>query len=144
MNTTQIRYFLTAARALNFTEAARQLYISQPALSKQISAMESELNMMLFIRDKKKVRLTPAAMVLLKELPEFEQHYDDIILKAKIANEGNAGDLTIGILEGQMLGEDFSEYTRDLSQGKVHNSDSTVSGDIFDILKREFLNSIGE
>lgn len=35
MNTTQIRYFLLAAKCLNFTEAAQKLYISQLALSKQ-------------------------------------------------------------------------------------------------------------
>ena len=54
MNSLQIKYFLTAARTLNFTEAAAQLYISQPALSQQISALEKELNMQLFIRSKKK------------------------------------------------------------------------------------------
>lgn len=108
MNTTQIKYFLAAARTLNFTEAASQLYISQPALSKQITAIENELNMMLFVRSKKKVRLTPAGAVLLRELPALENHYDDIIRKARIANEGNAGELSIGILEGQMVGDAFT------------------------------------
>lgn len=109
MNTTQIKYFLAAARTLNFTEAANQLYISQPALSKQITAIENELNMMLFVRSKKKVRLTPAGAVLLKELPFLEEHYDDIIRKAKVANEGNEGELAIGILEGQMVGDAFTK-----------------------------------
>ncbi len=108
MNTTQIKYFLAAARTLNFTEAARQLYISQPALSKQITAIENELNMMLFVRSQKKVRLTPAGAVLLKELPQFEEHYDLIIRKAKIANEGVSGELSIGLLEGQMVGDTFT------------------------------------
>lgn len=108
MNTTQIKYFLAAAKTLNFTEAAKQLYISQPALSKQITAIEKELNMMLFIRSKKKVRLTPAAAVLLRELPGLQDHYDDIIRKARIANEGNAGELSIGLLEGQMVGSEFA------------------------------------
>lgn len=109
MNTTQIKYFLAAARTLNFTEAASRLYISQPALSKQITAIENELNMMLFIRGKKKMRLTPAGAVLLRELPDLESRYDEIIRKAKIANEGNAGELAIGILEGQMVGDRFTE-----------------------------------
>lgn len=109
MNTTQIKYFLAAARTLNFTEAAAQLYISQPALSKQITAIENELNMMLFVRSKKKILLTPAGTVLLRELPDLENHYDDIIRKARIANEGNAGELSIGILEGQMVGHTFTK-----------------------------------
>lgn len=106
MNTLQIKYFLTAARCLNFTEAAKQLYISQPALSQQISALENELNMQLFIRSKKKLYLTPAAVVLLHELPKYEKHYADIIDKARFANEGNIGILKIGFLEGQNIAPD--------------------------------------
>ena len=41
MTLSQIQYFLTAARCLNFTVAARELYITQPALGRQISAMEA-------------------------------------------------------------------------------------------------------
>lgn len=109
MNTTQIRYFLAAARTLNFTEAAKQLYISQPALSKQITAIEHELNMMLFVRNQKKVRLTPAGAVLLKELPKVESQYEKAIQKAKVANEGVSGELSIGLLEGQMVGDTFTK-----------------------------------
>lgn len=103
MNSLQIKYFLTAARCLNFTEAAAQLYISQPALSQQISALEKELNMQLFIRSKKKVYLTPAAVVLLDELPDYERMYEDILTRARMANEGNSGIIRFGILQGQCM-----------------------------------------
>ena len=43
MTTDQMKYFLTVARCLSFTEAAEQLFLSQPALSRQISALEREL-----------------------------------------------------------------------------------------------------
>ncbi len=109
MNTTQIRYFLVAAKCLNFTEAAQKLYISQPALSKQLHAIEKELNMILFLRSGKKVSLTPAGVVLYKELQGFEDGYHKVIQKARAANEGNVGELHIGILQGQMVGERFSE-----------------------------------
>ena len=136
MNTTQIKYFLAAAKTLNFTEAANQLYISQPALSKQIIAIEAELNMQLFIRSKKKVRLTPAGAVLLRELPALEDHYEDIVRKAKIAHEGNAGELTIGILEGQMLGSDmvhlFGEFEK-----KYPNISVRLIRDSFSGLRRQ-------
>lgn len=107
MNHTQIKYFLTAARCLNFTEAAQQLFITQPALSQQITAIESELNMQLFIRHKNKLRLTPAALVLLDELPAYEKHYQEIINKAQIANQGSGGLLKIGVLQGQMMTPNF-------------------------------------
>lgn len=107
MNRTQIKYFLTAARCLNFTEAAQQLFITQPALSQQITAIEAELNMQLFIRHKNKLRLTPAALVLLEELPKYEKFYQEIINKAQIANNGSDGILKIGVLQGQMMTPNF-------------------------------------
>lgn len=105
MNQLQIKYFLTAARCLNFTEAAKELYISQPALSQQMSALEKELNMQLFIRKKGKLFLTPAAVVLLHDLPKYEDHYADIMKRATAANEGKTGALVIGNMEGQSMPE---------------------------------------
>lgn len=116
MTLTQIKYFLTTARTLNFTEAAKQLYISQPALSQQITAIERELNMQLFVRANKKVYLTPAAVVLLQELPNYTQHYDDIIAKAQLAQEGNSGYLRIGFLEGQCIAENVLKQYMDFRE----------------------------
>lgn len=107
MNPTQIKYFLEAARCLNFTEAAKQLYITQPALSQQITAIETELNMQLFIRQRNKLRLTPAALVLQEELPAYEKQYQQILEKARIANSGNKGMVKIGILQGQVMTKNF-------------------------------------
>ena len=107
MNDLQIKYFLTAAQKLNFTEAAKELFISQPALSQQITAIEKELNMQLFIRDKNKLRLTPAATVLMQEFPECNQRYRMALERARIVNEGHSGLLRLGILEGQILPPNF-------------------------------------
>lgn len=52
MTLSQIQYFLTAARCLNFTVAAREMYITQPALGRQISAMEEELGSSSFFETK--------------------------------------------------------------------------------------------
>ena len=107
MNTSQINYFLTASEYLNFTEAAKKLYISQPALSKQLQSIENELELKLFSRDGKKVHLTPAGVVLYEELKGFNKEYNAIIDNAKKANEGSVGILRIGILEGQLVGDTF-------------------------------------
>lgn len=103
----QIKYFLKAAQKLNFTEAAKELFISQPALSQQITAIEKELNMQLFIRDKNKLRLTPAATVLMQEFPECNQRFQLALERARIVNEGHSGLLRLGILEGQILPPNF-------------------------------------
>ena len=43
MTLNQMKYFIAAARCLSFTEAARSLFMTQPALSRQIQSMEEEL-----------------------------------------------------------------------------------------------------
>lgn len=107
MNDLQIKYFLKAAQRLNFSEAAKELFITQPALSQQITAIEKELNMQLFIRDKNRLRLTPAATVLMQELPEHTRKFQEIVAKARIVNDGHNAFLKLGVLEGQTLSPNF-------------------------------------
>lgn len=61
----QIECFLEAARTLNFTEAASHLYISQQGLSRQIASLEKELELRLFDRTTRDVRLTRSGEMLL-------------------------------------------------------------------------------
>ncbi|GAA2074599.1 LysR family transcriptional regulator [Streptomyces albiaxialis] len=60
-----LRYFVAVAEESHFTRAAERLYVSQPALSKQIRMLERQLGAELFVRDRQGVRLTPAGSALL-------------------------------------------------------------------------------
>ncbi|MBO1334933.1 LysR substrate-binding domain-containing protein [Streptomyces sp. VRA16 Mangrove soil] len=60
-----LRYFAAVADELNFTRAAGRLYVSQPALSKQIRMLERQLGADLFVRDRRTVRLTAVGEALL-------------------------------------------------------------------------------
>lgn len=95
----QIGYFNAVVKHLNFTEAAKSLYVSQPSLSKQIAMLESEMCVQLFYRTKRDVRLTTAGLVLYRELGGISDVIQKAIDKTKKAGFAQSGSITIGVLE---------------------------------------------
>ena len=120
MTPTQMEYFLTAAQCLNFTEAAKKLFVTQPALSRQIAAVEEKLGFQLFERGGKNLKLTPAGEVLLEEIPVHIKQYNRIIEKARAKNHGFSGTLHIGMLEGNILADPFSRAFHDFAEIYPH------------------------
>ena len=104
MNMTQIKYFLTVAKYLNFTNA---LYISQPALSRQIQIIEEEIGCILFTRNSRNVQMTPSARLLVTELENIYNEYNIAIAKAQSAYQGLTGEINIGILDGTRVSDLF-------------------------------------
>lgn len=78
MNIDNLKCFIQVAENLSFARAAEILYISQPAVTKQISALEQELGVTLFVRTTRHVELTPAGM-------SFYKDAKDIVLRSQIA-----------------------------------------------------------
>lgn len=100
MNINKLEYFVAVAETLNFTQAAKRCFISQTAMSLQIKALEEEVGIPLFIRDKHHVTLTSAGRVYLTEAREILKRMDEAAKMAKNASEGNYGSLMIGFIRG--------------------------------------------
>lgn len=73
-----IKCFLSAAKYLNFSLAAKEMFISQPAMSVKINAVEKDLGVKLFNRNSHMVELTPAGMLAYKELPSVLNRYERV------------------------------------------------------------------
>lgn len=97
MELRQLRYFAKLAETLNFSEASRELFITQSTLSQQIKQLEQELDAQLFHRDSHSVTLTEAGAAL---LPCAVKTIRDSQLCAERVNDLRdllAGTLNIGV-----------------------------------------------
>lgn len=65
MDIRQLQYFMEVAKYSNFSKAANELHVTQPTLSQQISKMEKELKINLFVRSTRNVELTEAGKILM-------------------------------------------------------------------------------
>ena len=90
------KVFYHVAATLSFSEASKQLFISQSAVSQSIKVLEKKLNQTLFVRSTKKVQLTPEGDILLKHIEpaiNLIQKGENQLLEA---NTLNGGQLRIG------------------------------------------------
>ena len=111
----QIECFLEVARTLNFTEAAGHLYISQQGLSRQISSLERELEMRLFERTTREVRLTRSGEILMWKWQNIPSLIRESVDMAREDNKREKDRIHIAVLKmnGVMdvLGRMLAEYT---------------------------------
>jgi DNA-binding transcriptional LysR family regulator len=78
----QLRYFVTVADELNFGRAAERLHIAGPSLSQQIKALERDLKVRLFDRDRRSVTLTPSGAALLPHVRALVDQADELRRRA--------------------------------------------------------------
>ena len=97
MDMRPLRYFISVAEHLNFTEASKQLFVAQPAVSQQIAYLEKKLGVKLFNRTKHSVQLTHAGSVFLKDAREIIKKLDESIENVHQAEEGLIGTINIGL-----------------------------------------------
>lgn len=92
-----LRYFVTVAEELHFTRAAERLYISQPALSKQIRALERQLGVELFRRERQGATLTPTGAALLPHARRVLAAWADGAAAVEEARAAQRSTLVVGM-----------------------------------------------
>lgn len=96
MDLQQVKYFLALADELHFWRTSEKMFITQSALSRHIQAMENELNVKLFDRDNRNVKLTKAGDFLREEYGRLLTEFESVGRHARQIDAGEAGTLSIG------------------------------------------------
>src|SRR5216117_2814121 len=96
MELRHLRYFLAVGEALNFTKAAAQLRVAQPALSRQVQDLEDEIGVDLMKRSPRGVTLTAEGKLFLDEVRELLKRADESVEKVRALARGEYGELHVG------------------------------------------------
>ena len=112
-----LRYFVATSEALSFTRAARQLNVSQPALSHSIAQLEERLGNKLFERSIKGIRLTPAGKVFEKTAYRVIREINAATQRVAESNGLIAGEIRLGFVNSvnvcwlpKMIGRFLRKY----------------------------------
>jgi LysR family transcriptional regulator, cyn operon transcriptional activator len=123
MNLRHVRAFVTIADSGGFARAARRLNLSQPALSRQIGTLESDLGVSLFDRIGRRVQLTAEGEELLRRSRHLLAEADSLGERARMLKGGETGILRVGatpqVIEN-MLAEFLVGYRRRHPGVEVH------------------------
>jgi DNA-binding transcriptional LysR family regulator len=97
LDLTKLRYLTVLARRSNYARAAEELGISQPALTRTIQTLESQLGFRLFDRDRSRVSLTPQGQDFVDRAAVLVANAEDLERHAVLATTGKRGRVRFGI-----------------------------------------------
>jgi DNA-binding transcriptional LysR family regulator len=104
MELRHLQYFVAVAEELHFSRAARRLHVAQPPLTRQIQALEGELGVRLFERNKRRVELTAAGRVFLDGARRVLEQAEQTVTAALRAGRGATGRLTVAFVGSATYG----------------------------------------
>lgn len=96
MDIYQLKTFVTIAKEGSVTRASELLFISQPAVSAHIKAIEDEIGFQIFERTTRGMKLTPSGMKLLEKAENVLKAYQGLIAEAKDIKQGKSHKLRLG------------------------------------------------
>ncbi len=129
MELRQLKYFLKLAETLNFSAAARDLFITQSTLSQQIQQLEHEFGQPLFLRNSHEVTLTEAGQTLLPLAKETLHAADNCQTRLEELKNLMAGELNIGVTFSftSIMAETLTAFLRLYPNVKVNVSQSYMA-----------------
>src|ERR1700749_1356284 len=98
VDTRLLRYFAPVAAEGNLTRAAERLFVSQPALTKQIRQLENQLGERLFTRSRAGMALTPAGQTLAGRVPAVLASWDQALRETRATASRAAQVLRVGFM----------------------------------------------
>jgi DNA-binding transcriptional LysR family regulator len=135
MELRHLRYFLAVGEASNFTKAAAQLRVAQPALSRQVRDLEEEIGVELLRRSPRGVRLTAEGRLFLQEVRELLNRTGESVEKVRALVRGEYSELRVGYaptLEVEILPPGLAAFRKSVPTTKVLlyelSSDKCISG----------------
>lgn len=128
MDLRHLRYFQAVAEELSYSRAAERLRIAQPALSRAVQEIEAELGGPVLDRNRRKVSLTPAGQVLLRETAIVFERWEEAMRRVRRTAAGEEGELRLGYIgppTQPFLGRLLAEYRKRYPRVAVHLEERT-------------------
>ena len=130
-----LQYFVTVAEELNITRAAEKLHMSQPPLSTQIKNLETELDTELFIRGKRRLKLTESGQLLYRRAKDILSLAESTRAEILAMGEGMRGTIAVGLVEG-MAPDIAAEWFAGFSQLHPNARFRILDGSTDDLLEK--------
>ena len=99
----QVKIFLAAAEELNFTRAAERCSVTQPTVSRSIEALEKQTGLILFIRERGKMRLTPAGRSLRRDFADALDIMGQGLNRAWELQQGYRNSIAVSYVEASRM-----------------------------------------
>ncbi len=128
MDLRHLRYFQAVAEELSYSRAAERLRIAQPALSRAVQEIEQELGGPVLDRNRRRVSLTPAGKVLLRETAILFERWEEAMRRVKRTAAGEEGELRLGYIgppTQPFLGRLLAEYRERFPRVAIHLEERT-------------------
>ena len=139
----RLQVFQTVARRLNFTKAAAELYITQPAVTKHIHELEREFRVKLFDRSGSRIKITAAGKILLHHVEQIFAIYRNMEFEMKQLSQKHEGKLRLGasttiaqyVLPPVLAGfhQKFSDVQITLTTGNTEEIENALKNNEIDL-----------